>query len=194
MFKKNGQVTEEEILQGCKDLQPRYQELLYQRYSGKMFAICLRYAKDHSSAEDILQDGFVKIFNHIKNFRGEGSFEGWMRRIMVNTAIEHYRKAVPMYPIMDVKGTDKNVVEDNGLELMSAQEIMQLIQQLAPGYKTVFNLYVIEGYSHKEIGEMLNISEGTSKSQLSRARYLLQDMILNLKNYNNNYKESYALQ
>jgi len=190
MFKVKGQATEEEILQGCRNLNSRYQELLYQRYSPKMFAICLSYAKDHSSAEDMMQDGFIKVYNNVQNFRGEGSFEGWMRRIFVNTAIEHYRKAVPMYPLLDVKGTDKNIVEDNGLEKMSAQEIMDLIQKLAPGYKTVFNLYVIEGYSHREIGELLQISEGTSKSQLSRARSLLQEMILKLKNYD--YKDRYA--
>ncbi len=156
------------------------QRELYERFSGKMFSICLRYASDFHSAEDILQDGFVKAFKNLKKFRFEGSFEGWLRRIIVNTAIEHYRKNVSMYPILDVGNTEREIVNDRTVEHLEAEMIMKMVNQLSPGYRTVFNLYVVEGYPHKEIAKMLNISEGTSKSQLARARYLLQGMVKEL--------------
>jgi RNA polymerase sigma-70 factor (ECF subfamily) len=137
----------------------------------------LRYAKDRESAEDILQEGFVKIFNSLEKFRGDGSFEGWVRRIMVNTAVEYYRKNIKMYPIVSieeqVKETDFDTIGDD----LEVADIYNMINSLSPGYRTVFNLYVVEGYSHKEVAEMLNISEGTSKSQLARARYLLMEMV-----------------
>lgn len=166
-----------QLIAGCLQKNRDAQYKLYQMMSGKMFAVCLRYAKDRESAEDILQEGFVKIFNSLEKFRGDGSFEGWVRRIMVNTAVEYYRKNIKMYPIVSieeqVKETDFDTIGDD----LEVADIYNMINSLSPGYKTVFNLYVVEGYSHKEVAEMLNISEGTSKSQLARARYLLMEMV-----------------
>lgn len=168
---------ENEIIQGCMKGERKFQQMLYNSLSTKMFSVCLRYASEYNTAQDLLQEGFVKVFRNIEKFRGEGSFEGWVRRIFVNTAIEHYRKQVNMYALHD-SGT--NAYQDynhNALETLKYEDILKMIQRLSDGYRTVFNLYVIEGYSHKEIGELLGISEGTSKSQLARARYLLQKMI-----------------
>lgn len=162
---------------------------LYNKYAPKMFGICLRYAKDYHSAEDILQDGFTKIYKNLKKFRFEGSFEGWLKRIMVNTAIEKYRKKVSLYPIVDIGDSEREKIHDNTLNRLQAEDIMKMVNRLSPGYKTVFNLYVVDGYPHKDISRMLGISEGTSKSQLARARYLLQEMIINL---DESYRQAYG--
>lgn len=156
------------------------QQELYDRFASKMYGVCLRYAGNVEEAEDILQDGFIKVFNKINSYRGEGSFEGWIRRIFVNTAIEHFRKKTYLQPITE---TEENTVEGKYLSVLDSlaeKDIVQLIQQLSPGYRTVFNMYVVEGYTHKQIAEMLGISEGTSKSQLSRAKLILQDMVKTL--------------
>lgn len=167
-----------EIIEGCKSNNRKFQEKLYQTFSGKMFAVCLRYAHTHEDAEDIVQEGFVKVFKNISQFRNEGSFEGWIRRIFVHTAIEIYRKNAKMFPIVELTPfRDIQNVNSNAIDNMSANELMKMVQSLSAGYRTVFNLYAIEGFTHKEIGEMLGISEGTSKSQMSRARILLQNMI-----------------
>ena len=153
------------------------QQELYNRFASKMYGVCLRYASNSEEAEDILQEGFIKIFNKINSYRGEGSFEGWIRRIFVNTAIEHYRKKTYLQPITE---TEENTVEGKYLSVLdnlAEKDIVQLIQQLSPGYRTVFNMYVVEGYTHKQIAELLGISEGTSKSQLSRAKLILQDLV-----------------
>lgn len=153
------------------------QEELYRRYSPRMYAVCLRYAGNAEEAEDILQEGFIKVFNKMDSFRNEGSFEGWMRRIFVNTAIEHFRRKKYLLPVTE---KEENTIEGkyiSVLDSLSAKDIMQLIQELSPGYRTVFNLYVVEGFSHKEIADQLGISEGTSKSQLSRAKVILQEMV-----------------
>jgi RNA polymerase sigma-70 factor (ECF subfamily) len=139
-----------------------------------MFGVCLRYAKDTTDAEDNLQEGFIKVFQHIDRFRHEGSLEGWVRRIMVNVSLEKFRKQHVMYPVEDVAIYDVSQVSDDILAQISAQELMELIQQLPPRYKMVFNLYVMEGMTHKEIGKELNIKEGTSKSNLARARDILK--------------------
>lgn len=169
--------TEEQIRQGCAQGDRRYQQMLYNMFSAKMFAVCLRYANEYNSAQDLLQEGFVKVFRNIEKFRGEGSFEGWVRRIFVNTAIEHYRKQVNLYALHDSEAKAYEYYDENALENLKHADIMRMIQKLSDGYRTVFNLYVVEGFSHKEIGDMMGISEGTSKSQLARARYLLQKMI-----------------
>jgi RNA polymerase sigma-70 factor (ECF subfamily) len=174
----NQTMPDSDLIQGCLEGNPRMQEQLYRQYAPKMYAVCLRYSGKPEDAQDILQDGFVKVYRNLSRFRGDGSFEGWMRRIFVNTAIEHYRKSVNMYPITE---TQENQVEDrewNAFEKLSVKDLVKLIQGLSPGYRTVFNLYVVEGYTHREIGEMLGISEGTSKSQLARAKSILQQMIL----------------
>ncbi|MBL7778674.1 MAG: RNA polymerase sigma factor [Chitinophagales bacterium] len=177
--------SELQIREGCLRGERKFQQLLYNMFSPKMFAVCLRYAPDYNTAQDLLQEGFVKVFRHIEKFRGDGSFEGWVRRIFVNTAIEHFRKQVNLYAIHDndVKGFE--YYHQGALETLKEQDIMNMIQKLSDGYRTVFNLYVIEGYSHKDIGEMLGISEGTSKSQLARARYLLQKMITSYEQKDN---------
>ena len=142
-----------------------------------MFGICLRYAGNHDDAQDIVQDGFVKILGKIGQFRFEGSFEGWMRRIMVNTALEKYRMQCQIININDsTREIDNNSSTEFSGEI-SARELIRFVQELSPKYRTVFNLYAIEGYSHKEISEMLDISEGTSKSNLSRARAVLQEKV-----------------
>ncbi len=174
----NQNYTETDIIQGCVKGDRKFQQVLYNTFSGKMFSVCMRYANDYNAAQDLLQEGFVKVFRNIEKFRGEGSFEGWVRRIFVNTAIEHYRKQVNLYALHDSEVKAYEYYDNNALENLKHQDIMKMIQTLSDGYRTVFNLYVVEGYSHKEIGEMMGISEGTSKSQLARARYLLQRMIM----------------
>lgn len=154
------------------------QEELYNRFSGKMYAVCLRYAGNPDDAQDLLQEGFIKVFRNLHKFRAEGSFEGWIRRVFVNSSIEHFRKK--SVELSRVSDKEENTIEDadiSALDQLAEKDIIELIGQLSPGYRTVFNLYVVEGYSHKEIGEKLGISEGTSKSQLARARSILQKKV-----------------
>lgn len=165
------------LIESCKSNDREAQYRLYNLLSGKMFAVCLRYAKHREAAEDLLQEGFVKVFTHIDKFRGEGSFEGWVRRIIVNTAVEHYRRSTKMYPMVNVEDVNRDIPWVDTGENLELEDLMNMINKLSQGYKTIFNLYVVEGYSHKEIAEMLEISEGTSKSQLARARYLLMEMV-----------------
>ncbi|MBN1598739.1 MAG: RNA polymerase sigma factor [Bacteroidales bacterium] len=142
-----------------------------------MFGVCLRYAGSYQDAEDVLHEGFLKIFEKIYQFQSRGSFEGWIRRIMVNTALEKYRNQYKVINIQDnIKEPEYDSFEDL-TDNITAKELTEFIQALSPKYRIVFNLYAIEGYSHKEISEMLNISEGTSKSNLSRARAILQDKV-----------------
>lgn len=144
-----------------------------------MYALCMRYIKDDSEAEDVMITAFVKVFEKIDQFKGEGSFEGWIRRIMVNESLTYIRKHKSMYLEVDIEQADR---EPNCEELgnhLEAEDLMKMVNQLPVGYRTVFNLYAIEGYSHKEIAKQLGISENTSKSQLSRARVLLQKYLLN---------------
>ena len=173
----NHNIPESDLISGCIDGDRRMQEELYRRFSPRMYAVCLRYAGSAEEAEDILQEGFIKIFKKLNTFRSEGSFEGWIRRIFVNTAIEHFRRKRYLQPVTD---KEENTLEGNYLSVLdnlAERDILDLVQQLSPGYRTVFNMYVVEGYTHKEIGDMLGISEGTSKSQLSRAKIILQDMV-----------------
>ena len=174
-------VTIDDLLEGCQRGERRTQEVLYKLLASKMLGVCMRYARDRYEAEDILQVGFIKVFQKVKEFRGEGSFEGWIRRIMVNTAIEHYRKNQRMLNVVDideVNDAPQNMFDMNGLE---AKDLLTLIQHLPGGYKMIFNLYAIEGYSHKEIAEQLGITEGASKSQLSRARAILKEKLVKME-------------
>lgn len=167
-----------QLIKDCQLGKRKAQEMLYQLFAAKMLGICMRYATDKMEAEDMLQNGFIKVFNKLDDYRGEGSFEGWVRRIMVHSSIEYYRKHHKMMQLVEMdlgKEQSANAVAASSLE---AKDLLAMIQMLPPGYKVVFNLYAIEGYSHKEIGEMLNISEGASKSQLSRARTILKEMII----------------
>lgn len=143
-----------------------------------MYAICLRYSRDQDEANDILQNGFIKVFNKCELFEGKGSLEGWIRRVMVNTAIENHRKnKVKFISTDELSGHDMVLSSPSSLTNLNYKDLLELIKKLPIGYRTVFNLYAIEGYNHKEIGEMLEISEGSSKSQLSRARSWLKDRI-----------------
>ncbi len=165
------------LIENCINGNRKSQKELYDMFSGKMFYICLRYAKNQMDAEDILQDGFVKLFNNLHKFRGEGSFEGWVRRIFVNTAIEHLRRK--KMNVADVEGLENSVVSPNGnaLDNIYEKDLMSITRTLSDGYRTVFHLYAVEGYSHKEIADKLGITESTSKSQYSRAKAILRDML-----------------
>lgn len=154
------------------------QEELYRRFAPKMYAVCLRYANNTDDAQDLLQEGFIKVYKNLHRFRAEGSFEGWVRRVFVNTSIEHFRKKSAQ--LSSVSEKEENTIEDadiTALDSLAEKDIINIVQELSPGYRTVFNLYVVEGYSHKEIGELLGISEGTSKSQLARAKSILQKKV-----------------
>ncbi len=177
-FRIKHHYSDTDLITGCLRGERKYQESLYNQHGSTMFAICLRYANDYYQAEDMLQEGFIKIFNNLKNFRNEGSFEGWMKRIFVNTAIECLRKNKMMSEMYDVENVPMHIVQEDCFSQLAADDLLKLIQSLSPGYRTVFNLYSIEGYTHKEIAEMMNINEGTSKSQLARARHILQKMVV----------------
>jgi RNA polymerase sigma factor (sigma-70 family) len=167
----------DEIIKGCVAGKPEAQETLYKKYSGKLFGICLRYTKDYSAAEDVLQEGFIKILTNISSYKGTGAFEGWMRRVVINTALERFRKQFQMYPITEINESEIGLKYDDILDNINAKDLLGLVKELPPAYKMVFNLYAIDGYSHKEIAQKLNISVGTSKSNLSRARKLLQNKV-----------------
>jgi RNA polymerase sigma-70 factor (ECF subfamily) len=170
----------DKIITGCKKNKPEAQKKLYECFSAKMFGVCLQYSKDYTEAEDVLQDGFIKIFTKISQFNFKGSFEGWMRRIMVNCALERYRKHNLLYAVPDISDYDNKFSYDDVMGELSSKELLGLIKELSPQYRVVFNLYAIEGYSHQEIAEKLNISVGTSKSNLSRARIVLQEKVKEL--------------
>ena len=157
-------------------------------FADKMFGVCLLYTQDYAAAQDVMQDAFVKVFKNLNSFKFNGSFEGWVRRIMVNTALERYRKKHFLYAVSDVEDYKDNLVYDDFLDEFSAQDILKLVQELSPQYQVVFNLYAIEGYSHKEIAEKLGIAEGTSKSNLSRARKILQEKLIKHFGNDNGYK------
>ncbi len=166
----------------CKTNDRKAQAELYQLFAPKMYAVCLRYARDTFEAEDMLQQGFIKVFTKSALFDGTGVLEGWIRRIMVNTAIEGYRKNKLSFISTDQVSTTE-LAEHATLQLnnLDYKDLLNLIKDLPLGYKTVFNLYAIEGYNHREIAEMLQISEGNSKSQLSRARQWLRERILKME-------------
>lgn len=167
------------IIKGCIAGNRRDQELLYRRHAARLYAVCLQYSDNEEEARDILQDGFIKIFENLINFKHEGSFEGWMRRIIVNTALEKYRSRHNLYRVDDIDlipepDADPGNDDYSGLE---AIDLLNIIRELPPKYRMVFNLYAIEGYAHKEISKMMKITEGTSKSNLSRARLILQKKV-----------------
>lgn len=164
----------DDVWQACKEQNRKAQALLYNYFSKKMLVVCLRYAHSTLEAEDILQNGFVKVFTKHHLYDGTGSLEGWIKRIMVNTAVETYRKNKVTFSDISLEESTLPVASDLSADKTSYKDLLALITQLPTGYRTVFNLYAIEGYSHKEIADMLLISEGNSKSQLSRARQWLQ--------------------
>lgn len=170
-------ITEEELIRRCKQADPLAQRYLYELYAGRFLGICKRYFNNLHQAEDAMINSFVKIFAKISSFRSEGSFEGWLKRIVVNECLGEIRKKQLMFVEADVQSEKIDNQLANAQETMQVEELLTMVHQLPDGYRTVFNLYAIEGYSHQEIGEMLGISEGTSKSQLSRARNILQKYI-----------------
>lgn len=179
----HGTEDTQKLIAACLKGDRNSQFVLYKLYYGKMLGVCLRYAKDTDEARDILQEGFLKVFTRLSDFGGSGSFEGWIRRIMVNTAIDHYRKN-RQSPLK----ADPDYVENNGVEVVEEneseeyggirpEEVMEAVQKLTPAYRTIFNLYALESYTHKQIGELLGISEGTSKSNYSKARANLKKLL-----------------
>ncbi len=169
-------LDEIEIIKRCKKNDSRAQKKLYDTYSPVLFGICLRYASDYNEAEDVLQEAFIKILTKINKYQGTGSFEGWMKRIVVNTAITNFHQAGKHkhhYDIVDIQDSSLGPREYKDLDY-TQEELLGVIHSLPEGYKMVFNLYAIEGYKHKEIADMLEIDVSTSKSQYSRARKLIQ--------------------
>lgn len=166
--------AEKELIEGCARGDRAMQRALYDRYCKKMMAVCLRYAKSTQEAEDILQEAFIKIFKSIKDFRYESKLDTWITRIMINTALNSQRQKLYLLPMVDVTELSIPEGEEVGLAGFHLTELINMVQALPDGCRVVFNLFAIEGYSHKEIGEMLGISEGTSKSQHNRAKSLLR--------------------
>lgn len=170
-------MTEQEIIQGCIENKASAQEKLYSLYSRRMMAICLRYTRSRAEAEDIFHEAFIKVFKNIHTWQG-GSFEGWMRRIFVNTAINHFHQNRKYFDHVDASYAESMLSStENIISQLSNQELLEIIDRLPDGYKLIFNLHVVEGYSHNEIAEMLNIAEGSSKSQLSKAKAHLKKLI-----------------
>ena len=173
--------TEQLLIKGCAAGDRAFQTKLYNLFAPKMLGVCLRYAKNREEAEEVLQEGFLRVFTYINTFKGAGSFEGWIRKIMVNCALFRYRNKSHLQPVIrlsaDGSGYDA-VVETDIASNLDAKDLLSLVQTLPAGYRIVFNLYVFEGYKHREIGEALGISEGTSKSNLSDARAFLQKALL----------------
>jgi RNA polymerase sigma-70 factor (ECF subfamily) len=174
--------SDKELIEHCLENDPRAQELLYKRFSRRMYGVCLRFARNTLEADDILQEGFIKVFSFLKDFRSDGSLEGWIRRTIVNTAINYYNSKQNEWKETNIEKAElyQSMAEDI-LDKISTADLLNLIHELPEGYRIVFNLYVIEGYNHQEIAEMLNITESTSKSQLSRARMALQQRLTQRK-------------
>lgn len=164
----------QELIKNCRKGKSKAQKELYERYASKMLGVTLRYIKDVSEAEEVMIKGFMVVFSKIGQYSGEGSFEGWIRRIMVNESLMYLRKNRSMYLEVDIDEANYSVDYQTCDQNLLADDLLALINSLPMGYRTIFNLYAIEGYAHKDIADMLNISENTSKSQLSRARVLLQ--------------------
>lgn len=166
--------TEKDLIEGCIKEIRAAQKALYERYCRKMMVICQRYSKSVHEAEDILQEGFIKVFANIKSFRGDARLDTWMTRIMINTALNAQRQKLYLLPMVDVEAIDIKEDDQVSLSEFHLNELIAIVQSLPDGCRMVFNLFAIEGYSHKEIGDMLAISEGTSKSQYNRAKSLLK--------------------
>ncbi len=173
-------MDEKTLAEACVKGDYRAQKKLYHLYAPQMMGVCMRYSEGIADAEDILQEGFIKVFEHLNSYTGSGALGGWIRRIMINTALQRYRENKNVHMVrLDDSAVHLMEVSDDALERLSAGELLIKIQQLPIGFRTVFNLYAIEGYKHQEIAAMLGINEGTSKSQYSRSKALLREMIEN---------------
>ena len=175
-------MTEHAILSGCLQNDSLAQRELYNRYAPKMLSVCYRYAHGREDAEDMLQEGFIRVFSQISSFRNEGSFEGWVRRVVVHTCINFLNKNKKFAETVDLaQASILHVKEDTIPSIMQARQVVDCIRLLPPGYRTVLNLYAIEGYNHKEIAEMLEIEESTSRSQYTRAKVMLESILIRKK-------------
>jgi RNA polymerase sigma factor (sigma-70 family) len=175
-------MTEELMLAGCLTNNAASQEALYNRFSPRMLGVCYRFAKNREDAEDMLQEGFIKIFSQIHQYRGDGALEGWIRRIVVHTCINVLKKNKKFSDSVDITlANGIGIREENIPSIMQAKEVVECIRLLPIGYRTVLNLYAIEGYSHKEIGDVLDIEESTSRSQYTRAKAMLEDILVKKK-------------
>ena len=175
-------MTEEAILQGCLKNQPAAQQELYSKYSPKMLAVCYRFARNREDAEDMLQEGFIRVFTQIHQFQSKGSFEGWIRRIIVHTCINHLKKHKKFNDSVDISQAHTlQVREDSVPSIIQAKQVVECIRMLPIGYRTVLNLFAIDGYSHREIAQMLDIEESTSRSQYTRAKAMLEQILVQKK-------------
>lgn len=175
-------MTDELLIQGCRENLASAEVEMYARFSKRMLGVCYRYARTKEDAEDMLQEGFIKVFKQVHYFRGEGSLEGWVRKIIIHTCINHLktnRKFTESVPLIDAY--DQRVSGNIAPSLMQAKQVVECIRLLPMGYRTVLNLYAIEGFSHKEIGQILDIEESTSRSQYTRAKALLQEILIEKK-------------
>ena len=174
-------MTEKELVQGCLKEDGAYQKALFDRYAPKMLSVCRRYARHSMEAEDLLQDAFIRIFDKLGSFRGDGSLEGWVRRIVVHACIRNYRKSSFKKEQFGLEHLPEEPVEAEAISNMSANEMLALIKELPDGYRMAFNLFAIEGYGHAEIAEMMGCGESTSRSQLAKARRWLQARIIEME-------------
>ncbi len=179
------------LIKQCQNKELKAQKALYELYSSKLFSLCLKYSKNYAEAQDNLQDAFISIYENIHQFKHKGSFEGWMKRIAINTALQRYRnqKVFSLNYEENIIQPENDYVENN----ISLQELLKCIQELPNRYRMVFNLYVLDGYSHKEIAEMMEISEGTSKSNLARGRKILKHKVNTILDKENPNKTAYNL-
>jgi RNA polymerase sigma factor (sigma-70 family) len=169
--------SEKKLIKACLQHKKEAQYRLYATYSPKMFGICLRYAGSYEEAQDILQEGFIKVFLHLQTFKGNGSLEGWIRKIIINTAIEKYRERTYHLQLDDLYDDEAIKQANQAQDSLHLKDLLSFVQKLPSQYRLVFNLYALEGYSHKEIGKLLRISESTSRSNLTRARLLLKEKL-----------------
>ena len=175
------QLTEYELIKGCIEQDSNKQRMLFEQYSGVFMSVCLRYAIDTFEAEDMLQEGFIRIFNNLHQFKFEGSFEGWMRRIVVNVCLKHLQKRKIQFKELEIESSNEVHINPYVFSSVGQDELLKLINELPDGYRMIFNLNVIEGYSHEEISVLLSIQASTSRSQLVKARKMLQNRIIHLE-------------
>ena len=169
--------SEQQLIAGCSKGDRDMQRALYERYAAGMLVVCMRYCKNQVDAEDVLQEAFIKVFKSIQSFRGESSLGYWIKRVVINTALNYQRGKLYLFPMVDINELDMRETKDMNLDNFQMNDLLKMIQTLPVGCQVIFNMYAIEGYKHKEIAEMLDISVGTSKSQYARARAILQAMV-----------------
>lgn len=176
-------LTEEQLIKGCLRGDRRCQKEVFQRYAGKMLVVCRRYTRHNAEAQDILQDSFIKVFGRLDQFRFQGSFEGWIRRIVVHTALKNYSKSSFKKEVIGIEDYQEGSMESGVISKLNREDLLREINNLPEGYKVVFNLYVVEGYSHREIADLLGIGESTSRSQLTKARKMLQSRLKKIRQF-----------